>query len=815
MTQKLKNKTKHKPMDKLHQKLASKSSWYANWHKEPTAQTFHWVAFGVVVLLVGAIVINSIDPFLGGLQSRAAVTLPEPPRVYLTTTVDSTTTQVAHATINVPAGGDLQAAINSAALGDEIVLTAGATYTAPLGPDGFILRNKTTGSGWITIRTSNMAGISAEGTRITPANATAMPKIVSSGVETALRTEDGAHNYRLIGVEITNPTFQTYPDHAIVALGESSQTTLAAVPHDIILDRVYIHGHPNIDVQRCIALNSSATAIVDSYIADCHGTGYDSQAIAGWNGPGPFKIVNNYLEGAGENVMFGGSPAAIPNLTASDIEFRRNYVKKPLSWYFNDPSYIQPVITIPNISSTAHWTVKNLFELKNARRVLVEGNVFENNWADAQAGWAIQFTPRPSDSGTWAAVEDVDFRNNIVRNSGAGVNILGHDQPPAPTDTRLRRLRIANNLFDNINGPRFGSNGVFLTITAGAEDVTAEHNTVFHTGNIVSTDYDPPNPRFVYRYNISRHNAYGIFGRGIDDYSYHLPDAVVTGNVIAKEVDSPSNIESMLPSGNFFPASMQAVGFVDLAGGNYRLSDASLYKGAGVDFAALDAALAGSTPPTPAPEPTPTPTIPKSHLSLSPSSVSFSAISGEAAPAAKVVTLSNTGSASSNWNGSTDQSWCHLAPVSGTLASGGQAGLSVSVDDPSNIGTFFCSIRISDTNADNSPQTIAVSYTVTGAVTNQTPSITSFNVSSKSSTSAVITWTTNQATTGIVKYGTVKTNLNLPAADNVSKATHTVTLNNLTFKSTYYYQITATNANGIATTLIASFRTKPDPNSNK
>ena len=40
------------------------------------------------------------------------------------------------------------------------------------------------------------------------------------------------------------------------------------------------------------------------------------------------------------------------------------------------------------------WLVKNLFELKNARNVLVERNVFENNWANGQAGYAILFTPR-------------------------------------------------------------------------------------------------------------------------------------------------------------------------------------------------------------------------------------------------------------------------------------------------------------------------------------------------------------------------------------------------------------------------------------
>ena len=49
------------------------------------------------------------------------------------------------ATLTIPAGGDLQAALNNAAPGDTIVLAAGATYTG-----SFVLPAKS-GSGVITI----------------------------------------------------------------------------------------------------------------------------------------------------------------------------------------------------------------------------------------------------------------------------------------------------------------------------------------------------------------------------------------------------------------------------------------------------------------------------------------------------------------------------------------------------------------------------------------------------------------------------------------------------------------------------------------
>lgn len=458
--------------------------------------------------------------------------------------------------------GDLQGAIDQARPGDTIVLEASAVYRAPI-----TLLAKT-GSDFITIQSSRVSDL-PEGVRVSPSQSALFAKLQSAtNGEPIVKTEPGAHHYKFVGIEFSTANANVKVSD-LIRLGDwHSQSTIQSVPHDLIIDRSYIHGFKTQEVQRGIALNSAETSITNSYISEIHGKGYDTQAICGWNGPGPFKIINNYLEGAGENVMFGGAPAALPNLVPTDITIRNNYFFKPLSWYVNDPSY-----------AGIHWSVKNLFELKNARRVVIEGNIFENNWTDAQAGRSIVFTPRPSDSGSAAVIEDVLFQNNIVKNVGSGVLLLGHDEPPAPTDTRLRRVRIVNNLFD-INGPRFGSNGVFITVIAGTEDVTIEHNTAIQSGNIISTDYDP-NTRFVYRANISRHNEYGIFGSGLgignSTIAKYFPAGIITGNVMAKEVNAPRNAESLYPAGNFFPESMQAVGFVDYERGNYRLRPGSRF----------------------------------------------------------------------------------------------------------------------------------------------------------------------------------------------------------------------------------------------
>jgi len=375
----------------------------------------------------------------------------------------------------------------------------------------------------------------------------------------------GAHHYRLVGLEI-RPEAGGFLFN-LVAFG-SVEKSLEALPHHIVVDRCYLHGDPRLGTRRGIALNGREIAVVDSHLSDFKESGADSQAIAGWNGPGPFKIVNNTLEGAGENIMFGGADPAIRDLVPSDIEIRRNHFRKPLSWKQGDPSF----------AGTA-WTVKNLFELKNARRVLVDGNTFENNWVHGQSGFAILFTVRNQDgSSPWSAVEDVTFTNNVVRHTGSGVNVLGRDDaaPSGPT----RRIAIRNNLFDDVGGEKWGGGGRLLQLLNGVADLVFEHNTCLHTGNTVTAE-GAVNTGFVFRNNIVLHNDYGVTGAGkasgrstLDAF---FPGALFAGNVIV------GGDASAYPPDNLFPRSVDQVGFMDRERGDYRLAKSSRYTKAATD----------------------------------------------------------------------------------------------------------------------------------------------------------------------------------------------------------------------------------------
>ena len=80
------------------------------------------------------------------------------------------------ATIVVPAGGNIQAAINTAQFGDTIVLQSGATYETPADFTPYMLTNKGSGSGYITITSS--VPPPPDGTRVTLADRANMPKLV-------------------------------------------------------------------------------------------------------------------------------------------------------------------------------------------------------------------------------------------------------------------------------------------------------------------------------------------------------------------------------------------------------------------------------------------------------------------------------------------------------------------------------------------------------------------------------------------------------------------------------------------------------------
>ena len=489
------------------------------------------------------------------------------------------------ASITVRAGEDLQQALNRASPGDTILLEPGVTYVG-----NFVLPAKPGGDGaYITIRSSAPDWkLPNANTRITPAYAEQLPKLRSPNGLPVIATAPGAHHYRLLFLELL-ANVKGAGDIVTLGDGSSAQNALKLVPDHLVVDRCYIHGDAAVGQKRGIALNGATTSVLNSYIADIKAIAQDSQAVGGWNGPGPFIIENNYLEAAGENIMFGGSDPAIPDLVPSDITVRNNHLTKSLEW------------------RSQKWTVKNLFELKNARRVTVSDNVLENNWLAGQTGFAVLFTVRNQDGRCgWCQVEDVVFERNIVRHVAAGISILGRDDIHPSQQTR--GIVVRHNLFADIDNEKYGGNGYFLAIQGEPRDVAIDHNTIIqeHAYGIVVAE-GPPILGFVFTNNLARHNSYGFIGTdrapGQDSISAYFPGAIITANVIA------DGQAARFPRGNWFPSSAEfRRQFVSYDEGDYRLVPGSSWRGAGTDRLDLGANLKTTAPIA---RPRPVPRIPQ------------------------------------------------------------------------------------------------------------------------------------------------------------------------------------------------------------
>jgi hypothetical protein len=479
--------------------------------------------------------------------------------------------------VAVNAGDNLQQALDQAQPGQTLQLQAGATFTG-----NFVLPRKT-GTAYITVRTSSpdssLPGLQG---RIGLAHEPLLPTVRSTNGMPALRTAAGAHHWRIVGVRFT-----AGGNTDVIALGDGTNADRTQVPTDIILDRVIVRG-VDTGVKRGVQLNSANTFVRNSYIGGIRISGQETHAIAGWNGPGPFVIENNYLEAAGIGILFGGATAAIGQLVPSDIVIRRNHITRPVSW------------------RTGGWLVKNLLELKNARNVQIDGNLLEHNWAGGQSGFAVVFTVRANGpNAPWTTIEHVRFENNVVRHAGGGVNILGYDDT-APSQ-QARDIVIRNNLFSDISHVNWGGAGIFVQMGDEPADVHIEHNTVLQTGNIITVyggTATAPRPATGFRFasNIVNHNNYGIFGNnkgtGNPAIAAYFPQSVIVGNAMA------GGNANLYPAGNVFPtvANLTAQ-FENPGADDYRLISSSnlrsLVQGAtGCDFDEMQRAM---SPPTPGP----------------------------------------------------------------------------------------------------------------------------------------------------------------------------------------------------------------------
>jgi hypothetical protein len=554
----------------------------------------------------------------------------ELPRVYVKSSLaDTPAPGTSH---NVSTFASLQSTLNSASCGDTIRLQAGATFQGTL-----VLPAKNCDDNhWIVLRTSaSDSALPPEGTRLTPcyAGVTSLPgrpafacsssknvlaKIAFAGTGSGpIVLADGASHYRLIGLEITRSSPKAVVYNLVI------NQSGGANDH-IVIDRSWLHGTAQEETQRGVALVGSTNfAIVDSFFSDFHciavsGACGDSQAIAGGLGDkamGPYKIVNNYLEAAGENIIFGGGGAT---RTPEDIEIRHNHFFKPLIWMKGTPGFVGGPDGHPFI-------VKNHLEFKNAARVLVEGNVMENSWGGfSQFGFSILLTPKNQNGHCPLCVlHDVTIRYGTISNVGNGITVGNGASDSGALSLGAWNESIHDLVITQVNKKTYNGGGHLFQESNNNEQTPIYNVDISHVTGIgdptaamlvLGNALNKPLAGFSWTNNILAASGEGITttGGGPGNCAYPGFGGGPAGKLdrCLKNYDFSGNVlvgnSGPWPKNNLTPATLASVMFsssnlsllrsLQLLPASPFFSGGTDGKNPGADIAAVQAAISGVVP---------------------------------------------------------------------------------------------------------------------------------------------------------------------------------------------------------------------------
>ena len=114
----------------------------------------------------------------------------------------------------------------------------------------------------------------------------------------------------------------------------------------------------------------------NSYIEGFGFPGEETQGICGWTGTRDVKILNNYIEGGAENIMFGGADIANADLIPANI--------------------MSAAIISTSPTRGTRASGKNPFRDQERQERQFAGNLMTNNWK----GSAFRITVRNQNGGS-------------------------------------------------------------------------------------------------------------------------------------------------------------------------------------------------------------------------------------------------------------------------------------------------------------------------------------------------------------------------------------------------------------------------------
>jgi hypothetical protein len=471
--------------------------------------------------------------------------------------------------------------------------------TAGTSTDTIDLPNHALAAGkWVIIRPHDAAyaALPASGTRAGVSDAANMWQIAAPDLGRGITTENNAHNYRLIGLELKPAGADPFNFvNSLAAIGFDANgvsiATASQSPENIVFDRCYVHGNAGTqNVRNGIVLYSKTSAVVDSLIDNIWLLGAESHGVFMSDTVGPILIQNNQISNATTGVFTGGVAAAFDAAAPHDVTIRRNY-------FYKDTAY------------RGQRFIKNHLEFKRMTRALIEQNLFSQIWSEDgdQDGSVMQLTIRTEGLDATARLDDITIRWNWIKGAATGINAGGIDGS-AHLSEGAARLHVHDNLWDDMNRTLWDPIGAatargFIGVFNGYDDLTVDHNSVILQGAQTGQAYMADGLAasmpaftmggFTFTNNLTLDRDYGWWSDGgetdltaaLSTYFGGSPAWAVTNNIIAQSGDSPN---SNFPVGNITSvteAVFEGGGyFTDYANRNYKLRSGVAGQGAGKVF---------------------------------------------------------------------------------------------------------------------------------------------------------------------------------------------------------------------------------------
>lgn len=241
---------------------------------------------------------------------------------------------------------------------------------------------------------------------------------------------------------------------ALAYCGTNTETSESQQPHDIYIMQNYFHGYttPNITALRGIFYSMHDSVIAYNYFEKINGNAKEGQGIATQQSS-RVLVLANWISGGSEGSMIGGSPPTIAGYTPSDFTFRRNMFTRDYA-----------DINVSRCGLPNNYVVKNRFEIKNAQRVLIDGNTFQQSWCDGQSGFLMLLNVRALSGscgsctlGNISIVADITVTNNVFAHAAQGIQTDASSGGSGTFSSsgfgqalKMRRVSIINNEFYDI-----------------------------------------------------------------------------------------------------------------------------------------------------------------------------------------------------------------------------------------------------------------------------------------------------------------------------------------------------------------------------